>query len=337
MRKTFIALLLVLFLSEPAFCWEMYISNESANSITVYNQEGVLIDTITDFSIIEPRQLAFRDNGNLYVACGSSKIVIIDQNKNVIGSINIPMQGGGLAIGGNNHLYVGLTNTPTPTIYEYAENDNFVRSFGLNPFKPDSMNIGPNGHLYVIGFGLHEFDLNGNLIKSVRVEECLRGVDIGQDGLIYVAEGCTNVIEVRDSDSFQVLRTITGFTGPYGVTFDPENHHLFVANFGAGNILEYLYTGEFIGVFASGLSGPDHVAFKSSGTSTTTTVNGSTFYPAPVSKTGQAISCADGDDGALQKGVVWPIPRFTDNQNGTVTDNLTGLMWIKNAQIIQGK
>src|SRR5262245_48320853 len=38
-----------------------------------------------------------------------------------------------------------------------------------------------------------------------------------------------------------------------------------------------------------------------------------------------------GDDGALQKGVAWPTPRFTDNNNGTITDNLTGLIWLKNA------
>ncbi len=38
-----------------------------------------------------------------------------------------------------------------------------------------------------------------------------------------------------------------------------------------------------------------------------------------------------GEDGALQKGVAWPNPRFTDNSNGTVTDNLTGLIWLKNA------
>jgi hypothetical protein len=30
-------------------------------------------------------------------------------------------------------------------------------------------------------------------------------------------------------------------------------------------------------------------------------------------------------------GVAWPNPRFTDNGNGTVTDNLTGLIWTKNA------
>src|SRR5262249_31384288 len=36
-------------------------------------------------------------------------------------------------------------------------------------------------------------------------------------------------------------------------------------------------------------------------------------------------------DGALQKGVPWPTPRFTDNNNGTITDNLTGLIWLKDA------
>ena len=50
-----------------------------------------------------------------------------------------------------------------------------------------------------------------------------------------------------------------------------------------------------------------------------------------VPRTGQTTSYGDRDDGALQKGVAWPNPRFTDNGNGTVTDNLTGLIWLKNA------
>jgi len=54
-------------------------------------------------------------------------------------------------------------------------------------------------------------------------------------------------------------------------------------------------------------------------------------YNAGVPKTGQTTKYADGDDGDLQKGVAWPSPRFTDNGNGTVTDNLTGLIWLKNA------
>ena len=64
--------------------------------------------------------------------------------------------------------------------------------------------------------------------------------------------------------------------------------------------------------------------------------------PAPVAKTGQAtcyngteIDCwGTGQDGDWQKGVAWPNPRFTDNGNGTVTDNLTGLIWLKNANCL---
>jgi hypothetical protein len=48
-------------------------------------------------------------------------------------------------------------------------------------------------------------------------------------------------------------------------------------------------------------------------------------------RTGQTIQYYPGDDGALQKGMAWPAPRFTDNGNQTVTDDMTGLMWSKNA------
>ncbi len=52
---------------------------------------------------------------------------------------------------------------------------------------------------------------------------------------------------------------------------------------------------------------------------------------AAVEKTGQTTSYATRDDGDMEKGVVWPDPRFTDNEDGTVTDNLTGLIWLQNA------
>ncbi|MBF0370723.1 MAG: DUF1566 domain-containing protein [Magnetococcales bacterium] len=48
-----------------------------------------------------------------------------------------------------------------------------------------------------------------------------------------------------------------------------------------------------------------------------------------IPKTGRTVSGADGDDGDLQKGVAWPDPRFTDNGDGTITDNMTGLVWLQ--------
>ena len=47
---------------------------------------------------------------------------------------------------------------------------------------------------------------------------------------------------------------------------------------------------------------------------------------------GAVIPCAGtGQDGKLRPGVPWPVPRFEDNGDGTVTDMLTGLVWLKNA------
>ena len=50
-----------------------------------------------------------------------------------------------------------------------------------------------------------------------------------------------------------------------------------------------------------------------------------------IFKTGQTNSHLAYDDGSLQKGLSWPTPRFSDNGNGTVTDNMTGLIWLEDA------
>ena len=47
---------------------------------------------------------------------------------------------------------------------------------------------------------------------------------------------------------------------------------------------------------------------------------------------GVVISCeGTGQDGEGQDGEAWPSPRFTDNGDGTVSDTLTGLVWLKDA------
>ena len=54
-------------------------------------------------------------------------------------------------------------------------------------------------------------------------------------------------------------------------------------------------------------------------------------------KTGQTTIYASGDDGNIQAGVEWPAQRFTDNGDGTVTDRLTGLMWLKDGGCLRTK
>jgi len=55
---------------------------------------------------------------------------------------------------------------------------------------------------------------------------------------------------------------------------------------------------------------------------------------AGVPKTGQTNSYLVGDDGFYTKGVAWPDSRFTvQADTNCVTDNLTGLVWARNANM----
>lgn len=53
--------------------------------------------------------------------------------------------------------------------------------------------------------------------------------------------------------------------------------------------------------------------------------------PLNVPQTGQTLTYSAGDDGTSQTGIPFPSPRFVDNGDGTVTDRLTDLVWLKDA------
>jgi hypothetical protein len=64
----------------------------------------------------------------------------------------------------------------------------------------------------------------------------------------------------------------------------------------------------------------------------TGTLSSGSTYNAGVPKTGQTIAYSVGDDGDLEMGVDWvPSTRFITGTTGVVTDTLTGLVWLENA------
>jgi hypothetical protein len=58
-------------------------------------------------------------------------------------------------------------------------------------------------------------------------------------------------------------------------------------------------------------------------------------FIAKLPKTGQTVSFAENDDGSVQPGVEWPVQRFSDNGDGTITDSLTGRMWLKDGDCLR--
>jgi len=92
----------------------------------------------------------------------------------------------------------------------------------------------------------------------------------------------------------------------------------FVGN-GITDIPIYFTVIDFISQPSGSLTGADFAAY-----------DGSNPLVA-LANTGQQISYTAGDDASEHKGTAWPGTRFTDNLDGTVTDHLTGLIWLKDA------
>lgn len=75
---------------------------------------------------------------------------------------------------------------------------------------------------------------------------------------------------------------------------------------------------------------------KTSGTRHVWPVRGSSS----LQKTGagpiSGYTLVPGEDGTSRFGISWPSPRFYNNGNNTITDNLTGLVWSKDANLSNG-
>jgi hypothetical protein len=80
---------------------------------------------------------------------------------------------------------------------------------------------------------------------------------------------------------------------------------------------------DFIALPDSSVSGADFAAYDG------------TNPPVTLAATGQQLSYAPGDDASTRKGVAWsPATRFTDNQDGTISDTVSGLIWLKDASCL---
>ena len=120
-------------------------------------------------------------------------------------------------------------------------------------------------------------------------------------------------------------------TVPEVVTVGPES--------GEQYALPFAQSGIFVDVQVGAQNSTDNEWVYSGSSYTNVATTNETYakfsqvsivVPAPVPKTGQTESVLPGDDGDLQLGVTSPDPRFTDNDDGTVTDNLTNLIWLRN-------
>ena len=132
------------------------------------------------------------------------------------------------------------------------------------------------------------------------------------------------------------LMTSAARGGSLNATFAPTSADS--AMFTLNDIYNKLDTGAAVakrpGAFTEPSGGPTNGTMQTLNAIMTLVTN-----RAPLPKTGLTTSYADRDDGAMQIGVTWPTQRFSvvgspgTPQTNQIRDNLTGLIWMRNASI----
>ncbi len=144
---------------------------------------------------------------------------------------------------------------------------------------------------------------------------------------LFQSNSLTITASAGNGGSISPSGTVTvNYGGSQSFTITPD------ANYTVGNVLvDGVSAGSVTSYSFTNLSG-NHtisVSFTQNDDTNSSVTN--------IPKTGQTLIYASGDDGNIQAGVAWPTPRFTDNGDGTVTDSLTGLMWLKDGGCMKAK
>jgi len=137
--------------------------------------------------------------------------------------------------------------------------------------------------------------------------------------------------------AFTGLRTGGNSPSDYQIHVNKWGYAFYPTVGSGAQILRSDYTGQYvsIGVVPSGLlfTVIDYIALPNAPlTGANFAAFDGTNPRVTLPSTGQQASYAAGDDGSVHRGAAWvAASRFTDNADGTVTDNLTGLVWLKDA------
>jgi hypothetical protein len=141
--------------------------------------------------------------------------------------------------------------------------------------------------------------------------------------VLVASVSSAEAIKIKTAEVIKDVAVINGSEGAKNATITWEGSAVTQVNPNGGFSFNGVLPANCVGTLSDGVDTIEVV------------VTGCTPASARVPQTGLKTAFDDNvpkrDDGALQKGVVLPSPRFTDNLDGTITDRLTGLVWLQNA------
>lgn len=186
-----------------------------------------------------------------------------------------------------------------------------------------------------------ETGLDTELILTAKVLDYDKAIGPGSNGLGFNVIINNNYgVHLGFTDSKVWL---SGGLVQHDFDTDDDFHDYRVTLSGDGTVNFYI-DGSLIDTFSAPLSAPGDESKVTFGDRTefeNVNIDISTFsitqtqnivpVPSEIPKTGQTETFYSGDDGDLEAGVAWPSPRFIVNADTSLTDSLTGLSWVPDA------
>jgi sugar lactone lactonase YvrE len=219
-----------------------------------------------------PHGLAFDGGGNLYVAdSGTQQITRITSSGAVSLFATLPFIGSlpnpdGLAFDGSGNLYVADFGTSQ---IAKITSSGAVSIFATLPFSssPSGLAFDGSGNLYVAVRGSNRISKITSagavsLFATLPATSALPvGLAFDSSGNLYAACDHTNqVIKITSDGTASLFATLPTNSSPAGLTFD-ANGNLYAADFLLSQISQISPNGSTVTTFATGITGPQFIAF----------------------------------------------------------------------------
>ena len=221
----------------------IYVATNGSGILVINPSTKGVVDRIPIYGEIW-QMVYVPSNGYIYVSVSSSdEVDVIDTlNNTIVTTIKVGPEPIGMAYDPNNsYIYVADYGSGEVSIID-TKNDSLVGNIAIGGF-PWGIAYDPNnGYIYVTEY-------NGMVVAiSTVVDDVVANISIGNgiarcltfdpsNDLIYVTvdnvSGLGNVVVINTTN---VIGRIQVGKTPWGITYDPTNGHIYVANTGSGTI-----------------------------------------------------------------------------------------------------
>jgi len=249
-------------------------SGSSAKPELVWGKHGV-----NDGQLVKPRAIAIGPDDRIYVVDWTARIQAFDRDGKFLGASWTPPdyrngRPSGLSVDSNGNVVV--SDSHYHAVRVYSPEGTLLQTVGGNPgLEPGQLSYvsdalrDADGNFYVAEFGenqrISKFDSGGKFLKcwgapGTKIGEFarIRGMTLGPDKLLYVADACNHRIQVFTTDGAFVRTFGTPGNGkgelsyPYDVAISPgRTPYLYVVEYGNARVQKFTLQGESLGTWGS--------------------------------------------------------------------------------------